>query len=80
METRPKNQNEQQRATKDISVPKRHCAASAWEVNKMADSEEGDSELLNLNISKFLAEVQLYECLYNKYSGDFKNKYKKINC
>ena len=46
----------------------------------MADLEEGDSDMLNLNVNKFLAEVQLYECLYNKHSRDIKNKYKKINC
>ena len=80
METQPKNQNEQQRATKGIFRSQKALRGECMEVNKMADSEEGDSELLNLNVNKFLAEVQLYECLYNKYSRDFKNKYKKINC
>ena len=30
--------------------------------------------------AKFMSEVQVYDCLYNKYSRDFKDNYKKINC
>ena len=28
----------------------------------------------------FIEEVQKYDCVYNKYSRDFKNKFKKYNC
>ena len=28
----------------------------------------------------FLEEIQKYDCLYNKFSKDYKNKYKKLNC
>ena len=28
----------------------------------------------------FIEEIQQYDCLYNKYSWDFKNKFKKHNC
>ena len=28
----------------------------------------------------FLEEVQKYDCIYSKYSRDFKNKFKKYNC
>lgn len=28
----------------------------------------------------FIEEVQKYDCIYNKYSRDFKNKFKKYNC
>ncbi len=29
---------------------------------------------------KFMEDLQQYECLYNKFSRDFKDKYKKMNC
>ena len=29
---------------------------------------------------RFMEEVQKYECLYNKYSKDFKDRNKKIRC
>ena len=28
----------------------------------------------------FLEEIQKYDCLYNKFSKDYKSKYKKLNC
>ena len=28
----------------------------------------------------FIEEIQQYDCLYNKYSWDFKNKFNKHNC
>ena len=37
-------------------------------------------ERSRFNQNEFLAEVQKYECLYNKYCKDFKDKYKKMNC
>ena len=30
--------------------------------------------------AKFMEELQKYDCLYNKFSRDFKDKYKKMNC
>ena len=30
--------------------------------------------------AKLMSEVQVYDCPYNKYSRDFKDKYKKIKC
>ena len=33
-----------------------------------------------LNSSLFMEEVQKYECLYNKFSKDYKNKFTRLNC
>ena len=33
-----------------------------------------------LDKAKFMEELQKYDCLYNKFSRDFKDKYKKMNC
>ena len=33
-----------------------------------------------LDKAKFMDELQKYDCLYNKFSRDFKDKYKKMNC
>ena len=46
----------------------------------MADQGEDVEERSRFNQNEFLAEVQKYECIYNKYCKDFKDKYKKINC
>ena len=27
-----------------------------------------------------MAEIQVYDCLYNKFSKEFRDKYKKMNC
>ena len=29
---------------------------------------------------RFMEDLQQYECLYNKFSREFKDKYKKMNC
>ena len=29
---------------------------------------------------RFMGDLQHYDCLYNKFSLDFKDKYKKMNC
>ena len=34
----------------------------------------------DLNTVVFMEEVQKYDCLYNKFSKYYKNKYKKLNC
>ena len=50
----------------------------------MADNQQHQGEDVEersrFNQNEFLAEVQKYECIYNKYCKDFKDKYKKINC
>ena len=33
-----------------------------------------------VNVVFFMEEVQKYDCLYNKYSKSYKDKYIKINC
>ena len=33
-----------------------------------------------LNSSLFMEEVQKYECLYNKFSKEYKNKFTRLNC
>ena len=40
---------------------------------KMASGRE-------VNVVFFMEEVQKYDCLYNKYSKSYKDKYIKINC
>ena len=42
--------------------------------NKMLENVEA------FTVEHFMSEIQHYECLYNKFSRDFKDKYKKINC
>ena len=32
------------------------------------------------NSSLFMEEVQIYECLYNKFCRDYKNKFIRLNC
>lgn len=34
----------------------------------------------DFNTALFMEEVQRYECLYNKYSKDYKNKFVRLNC
>ena len=41
--------------------------------------QNSNSEFKSFNLSEFMAEVQIYDCLYNKYSRNFRDKYKKIN-
>ena len=41
---------------------------------KMAASNDGN------NICTFMEEIQKYDCIYNKYSRDYKNKFIRINC
>ena len=36
--------------------------------------------LFNEESIQFLDEVHKFDCLYNKFSKDFKNKFKKYNC
>ena len=33
-----------------------------------------------MNVVFFMEEMQKYDCLYNKYSKSYKDKYVKINC
>ena len=33
-----------------------------------------------MSVVFFMEEVQKYDCLYNKYSKSYKDKYIKINC
>ena len=33
-----------------------------------------------VNVVFFMEEMQKYDCLYNKYSKSYKDKYIKINC
>ena len=42
--------------------------------NKMLENVEA------FTVEHFILEIQRYECLYNKFSRDFKDKYKKMNC
>ena len=35
---------------------------------------------MNLDKVRFMEDLQQYDCLYNKFSRDFKDKYKKMNC
>ena len=44
-----------------------------WTFFKMASGGE-------VNVVFFMEEVQKYDCLYNKYSKSYKDKYIKINC
>ena len=46
---------------------------SCHNVLKMAADNEFSLEL-------FTAEVQIYDCLYNKFSKEYRDKYKGINC
>ena len=41
---------------------------------KMAASNDGN------NICTFMEEIQKYDCIYNKYSRDYKNKFIRMNC
>lgn len=36
--------------------------------------------LINEESLPFLEDVQRYDCLYNKFSKDYRNKFKKLNC
>lgn len=38
------------------------------------------ASLAEVNVVFFMEEVQKYDCLYNKYSKNYKDKYVKINC
>ena len=40
--------------------------------------QNSNSEFESLNLSEFMAEVQIYDYLYNKYSREFRDKYKKM--
>ena len=33
-----------------------------------------------VNVGFFMEEVQKYDCVYNKYSKSYKDKYIKMNC
>ena len=60
-------------------------ATHAYSYSTMAEKvvEVNNKTNSNHNVSQknaFLAEVQRYDCVYNKGSKDFKNKYMKINC
>ena len=52
----------------DRLYPRVHCN---FLTSKMAS---GSATVL------FLEETQKYDCLYNKFSKDYKNKFKKMNC
>ena len=41
--------------------------------------QNSNSEFESLNLSEVMTEVQIYDCLYNKYSREFRDKYKKMN-
>ena len=51
----------------------RRLPCSSRIFTKMAATSE-------LNSSLFMEEVQKYECLYNKFSKDYKNKFTRLNC
>ena len=55
------------------AAPKIPCAQILVEINMAENARECDP------YAKVMSEVQVYDCLYNKYSRDFKDKY-KINC
>ena len=38
------------------------------------------SERGSADVADFMEEVQKYDCLYNKFSKNYKNKYTKMNC
>ena len=56
------------------SSPKIPCAQILVEIYMAESARECDP------YAKLMSEAQVYYCLYNKYSKDFKDKYKKINC
>ena len=35
---------------------------------------------IELNTAIFMEEIQKYDCLYNKFSLDYKEKFKRLNC
>ena len=46
--------------------------ADSLEKNMAESARESDPD------AKLMSEVQIYDCLFNKYSRDFKDKYKKL--
>ena len=54
------------------SSPKIHCAQILVEIDMAESARECDPN------AKLMSEFQVYDCLYNKYSRDFKDKYKKM--
>ena len=35
---------------------------------------------IELNTANFMEEIQKYDCLYNKFTLDYKDKFKRLNC
>ena len=64
-----------ERSQQSRYIPQYHARARELSQIKMDTPEEAS----NFSTDVFMEEVQKYTCLYNKYSNNFKDKFKKLN-